>query len=721
MRYLIAVLLLTVLIPSAWAAPEDYRLKDNDATAWRWNARLLSWATSNTGTRNEFDNRAVIRRRVKELKALGITAVQLNGLHCRNAYMDRMPKVREYMKMVVEECHRAGIRVIEHHSVTIASYRGQSGYGAKWLFAHPDWVQRDIQYGHAFANPCINNPHFRKYYFDYLCDYVRYTGMDGLKLDEAVFCSGRSCGCPHCRAKFKRETGLDIPRDTTDSFFAWDERRKLLKNRRDPRVARFIEWRTDCRTDFFTELRKRINTIKPDLTLMTYTTHYGLTSYYATIKGGASLFKTVRIHDWIGTEIMSRNVYACPRGVLFYRRAIAGLGNYGNVPVYGLVYHVNNPDIARMGWALNTMNRELTLTATIEGADMSYLGWPDLMDFRFARSEADIALLFSDANRVWGQMVSYKPDLGGYSQCLADAHIQHDIIVDGALDAERLRKYRLLIIPSVGCMSDAQAEVVRAYVSGGARLLITGHSSKFTELGQERKDFALKDVMNVSFHKWAPKKSALKIEGEVVPIPSRIFRVRLVDPTRSQVLAETVDRNGNTVGPALVRTPYGKGEVFYEACRLGNYNYEEETTVNRTYRRSTDPVLHKVLLDLVRRAYDGPMPFEAQVIPEKVFVSVYRQKVKGKEQVLVHLLNATGSKMKAGQTVTRITPKDPWPALGKDLVFEIALPKFRNAYIVSPDYVGKRSVKVTRAGTRQKVTVNKKDLRWFSTVYFDMN
>jgi len=703
------------------AAPEEYRAPNNEAMAWRWNARYLSWATSNAGTRNEFDNRDAIRRRVQELKKLGITVVQLNGLHRRMAYMDRMPKVKEYTKMLVEECHREGIKVIEHHSLTHVSYANPTGYGAKWLFAHPDWLQRDIQYGYAYINPCMNNPDFRKYYFDYICDYIRYTDVDGLKLDEVVFCSGRTCGCPHCRAKFKRETGLEIPRDTTDSFFEWDERRRLLKNRSDPRVARFLEWRADCRIDFFTELRKRINRIKPNFTLMTYTTHYGLTSYYSTIRGGASLVKTLRIHDWIGTEIMSRNVYACPRAIFFFRRAVAALGNYGDVPVYGLVYHVDNPEIAKMGWALNTMNRELTLMSAIEGADMAYIGWPDLMNFRFARSEADIALLFSDANRVWARITAFVPDLGGYSQCLADAHIQHDIILDLALDAEHLKKYRLLIVPSVGCMSDSQVQALRDYVRGGGRLILTAHSSKLTELGMERDDFALRDLVNLSYRGVGPKQCRFKMGTAVVPLDRRPFRVDIVEPGRSEVIATLLDANGVEIGPAIVRTPFGNGEVFYDACQLGSYNYEPEVTVGRKYQRSAEPTLKAVLIKLVRRAHGGPLPFEAgESIPEKVFISVYRQRVNAKEQVLVHLLNATGSNMKPGQMVTRTTPKDPWPALEKDLEFEITLPDFERAYVVSPDFDGRRPVKVEREGSRCRVTVNRDDLRWFSTVYFDL-
>ena len=130
MRTLSIVLLMCVAVCAASAAPEDHRAPNNDAMAWRWNARQVNWGASNAGTRDEFDNPDDIARRVKELKVMGITVTQLDGLHFRNAYMDRMPRVQVFAKMIVDACHRAGIKVIEHHSATLTGYRNQSGFAS---------------------------------------------------------------------------------------------------------------------------------------------------------------------------------------------------------------------------------------------------------------------------------------------------------------------------------------------------------------------------------------------------------------------------------------------------------------------------------------------------------------------------------------------------------------------------------------------------------------
>jgi len=128
------------------------------------------------------------------------------------------------------------------------------------------------------------------------------------------------------------------------------------------------------------------------------------------------------------------------------------------------------------------------------------------------------------------------------------------------------------------------------------------------------------------------------------------------------------------------------------------------------------------MVDLVRKAYGGQLAFEAQdSIPKKVFVTVYRQQIDSKDQVMINLLNATGSNLKRGDVVPETNPQPHWPALEKDIEFEIDLPKsIKEAYIVSPDFEGRRPVKVTNISNRYKVTVDSKDLTWYSIVYFDL-
>jgi len=64
---------------------------------------------------------------------------------------------------------------------------------------------------------------------------------------------------------------------------------------------------------------------------------------------------------------------------------------------------------------------------------------------------------------------------------------------------------RLMILPNLAAMSDAQVAAVRRFVAGGGSLVATGLSSLCNEWGEARSDFALADVLGVSVpaaHAW---------------------------------------------------------------------------------------------------------------------------------------------------------------------------------------------------------------------------
>ena len=713
------LIFLSAVSAAALAAPASPDI-DEDARSWRWDAKVVHWAGGVYGSHCELDAPGAIERRAQELADAGVTVAQLDGLHMRNSSMDRMPGVKDYLRRVVEACHRHGIKVVEHHSATIVIYGTYRGHGARWLFDNPDILQRDIQYDYALKTPCINNPKFRRHYFDYLVDFLRETDVDGFQLDEAHFSGSRACGCSHCRAKLKKETGVVIPDDDTDPFFRFDTRRNCLSNLDDLRVVKFLEWRSRAVVDFFSDLHKELEKVKANLTLMTYTTHYGLTSRFDMRNGSGTIFDKAEVCDWLGTEIMSRNVYADVRSVFFMRKAMGALGLSARAPVFAYVYHLGSPHIARMGWAIQTMHGQVALMDFLPD-DMAYLDWKDRMNGRGAESLADIALVFGDQTRKWGRDVAYKPDLGGWSECMTDAHILHDIILDRDLVAERLKKYRLLILPSVSCMTEAQIEAVSQYVREGGRLLATGNTSTQNELGFTREDFGLRDILGLKYGGLGRAGLFLKSGDEAVLLGQVAFNVRALDPTRAEILAE-LQVGGQTVGPGVTKCRAGKGTAFYDACRLGIYNMEFEGKLGKKRLAYQNAALHKVAVDLVRRAHGGPLPLQATAdFPHKVFVTAYRRKLGEKEQILVHLLNATGvPDVKSGETLTAAVPDDPWPKLKSDLTFEIALPAISDAAVVSPEFEGPRPVQIESEGHRPTVTVTRDDLRWFSTVVIDI-
>ena len=57
---------------------------------------------------------------------------------------------------------------------------------------------------------------------------------------------------------------------------------------------------------------------------------------------------------------------------------------------------------------------------------------------------------------------------------------------------------KLLLLPNAALMSDAQIDIVRAYVAQGGGLIASYETSLFDEQGRRRADFGLADVFGVS-------------------------------------------------------------------------------------------------------------------------------------------------------------------------------------------------------------------------------
>jgi hypothetical protein len=58
--------------------------------------------------------------------------------------------------------------------------------------------------------------------------------------------------------------------------------------------------------------------------------------------------------------------------------------------------------------------------------------------------------------------------------------------------------FKLLVLPNIAAMSDAQIEAIKKFIDTGGSLIATGETSLYNEWGDTRDDFALGDIF------WAP-------------------------------------------------------------------------------------------------------------------------------------------------------------------------------------------------------------------------
>ena len=91
--------------------------------------------------------------------------------------------------------------------------------------------------------------------------------------------------------------------------------------------------------------------------------------------------------------------------------------------------------------------------------------------------------------------------VNGYYQALVEARIPFEMADDRQLEPKHIARYRVLVLADVAAMSDAQCEQIRAYVKAGGRIVATGETSLYDEMGKRRANFGLSDLFGCDYVK----------------------------------------------------------------------------------------------------------------------------------------------------------------------------------------------------------------------------
>jgi hypothetical protein len=680
--------------------------QQSEQMAWRFDATIGSMGPGNNGNFDEFNTPALASRRLKELKAQKINTVLLNGFLSRHTYPNHLDRVQKMVKMTAEEGKKLDIKVIDHWDLTLL---WNMGSGFRYLTENTSWLQRTVDGDLPNRGLCPANPEFKKHFFYWVTSFIKDTKIDGIMIDEVAFHGLNFCGCTHCRKQFHDATGLTMPLDETS---------KLLKNKRSKLWKSWLNWRLAVTEKWWIELRKQINKINPNFTMMRYTTHYGLRSTYGTLTQGASLNGAAHACDFIGTEIMSRNVMASYRAVLAYRKFKNAFREAYGSPIFGLVYPMNVPEFAYVGWVLNNMNAQVTwyISGTPKAGKTNFTAFADNMDLRKAKPMAETALLFSMQSRDWGQSMAYYPDPLGTAECMNDLHMQYTTLIEPCLKYEKLKQYKTVMIPSASCLSDEQINELLKYARYGGKLYLTAHAGMFDQIGNPRKvwpfakPLGLRNPLPIRFIKGGN----LKLAGskQTVVSKQRFIQVHTVRNSNAKTFMTLTDKLGRKFS-AGIETPYGKGKIFYLAGQIGSVNMENEMTVRRKWRYEQNRPVFELFASILGKVTDADKTFIPVSIPEKVPCTVYQQD----NSTFVHLLNVTAVNMRKGELVPLAPPSPTFPELKNDLQFKIKLPGVKNAYAASPDFSGHKPVKVEKlANGWYQITLPKALLKCYTVI-----
>lgn len=458
---------------------------------------------------------------------------------------------------------------------------------------------------------CCYQTGYREYSLSHLEEIVEKYNPDALFLD--IF-GASLCYCENCRKKFQDKYGYPLPETDED----------LSLHRLD--VVSFLDGNAK---EYLEELRSRLKAIDPEIAItINFSCHYP---------------KEIRdLLDYQFSEpLMKDNWFssAYARDTAKGQYPILAPGEASQVYNYDTEaqYICDLSSIAAQGCRVGMYSGSQHPDGTLDHLEAKRLGsvygeLAKLSPYLTGRTPVkSVGILQSDASKAVNAF-PFRPDailrmkkhnphsfaiLGAMELCEQEK-IPFGILPEGEVTLETLSSYDLILIPEVYVIPEATAEILAEYTRQGGKLLISGKSGLWNPDFSMRDEFALADLMGVSYKQvhteyaqndWSAylkKEESASYTGllkETTPPVSNFFlevackdahpEFHFVMPCVACDETHWVNWWSPPPGedssyPALTVNTYGKGSVIYTAFDFFTM------AANETYRH-TQPLFHQLI------------------------------------------------------------------------------------------------------------------------------
>ena len=363
---------------------------------------------------------------------------------------------------------------------------------------HPDWIQTesDGEKRRHWSNEelwvtCALGP----YNFEFM-DEVHREIMQRFEID-GIFSNRWAghgvCYCTHCQQNFQTFSGMSLPENT---------------DRLDAVYQKWTEWRIE-------RLR--------ELWVLWDSTIQGVKSTSRFIPNGfPDRIVTGEKSDIFFTDHQARRGLTAPWDngkrakelrATMGMKPLGGIFSVGIEEAYRWKDSVQTEAELRI-WASECIAHNMRLWFVKFGGVIYDKRWLPVVEdiFQFAAAQerylrntapiAKVAVVYSEqtARRYGGEpwQENYNHHAEGMYHALVEARIPFEMVNDRLLDEQHLKAFRLLILPNIACLSDAQCQQLEDYVARGGSVVATFETSLYDELGQKRTDFGLGNTFGVS-------------------------------------------------------------------------------------------------------------------------------------------------------------------------------------------------------------------------------
>jgi hypothetical protein len=702
--------------------------------AWTWNTPIESLAGSINGSRRaDLEMPEAVERRIAQFKSNGYGAFMIGGLHFSFNFIgskaDAIALRNE--RLAVETAHRHGLKALRHFDLNWILYPGIPDM-LKLLDQDPDFLARSLIDPFVVqANPCLNSPVFQKLVADYLSNEIRKTGLDGYQLDEFVFYRNTTNGCDRCRAMFKEQTGLTLPRGNEGKWF--DDRTNAT-------WRAYLRWQGRAERAVVEQLLKKLRRVNPNLLWSRYTS-LALSHPAATKIDLADGFPYGC--DYLGDEFHPNDILTNWRTAFIRFKSRQGaVASYGNFPTWYLPKIAQDNSQYLYAWAVARMNRGNFWRRSVDDKLSHTLNtWKWQMDDQHARPIADVAVLLSRPTVfVSDDRQFFHEEYGGWLQTLATENIQYNVILDRDIDLGRLKDYKVLILPNAAAMDDKTVMAIEQFAETGGQVIASYETGRFDASGAPRKTPALEAAMNLKPGQLLEKGGDVRFAAPLsngmarpeLKTKAPLIAHPLIRPDASQIWAE-ITADGKPLAPAVVATPHGKGRFIYIAGNLISQNYEPRmatTAINKRvaiasrgtdYKTDLNPDLNRMVANLLHTVAKGQFRTEAMKIPDGVIYTAFEQQSDKGRALVLHFLNVQGKPhLKLGQPVTLQAPI-PQPPLPFDIDMRLRADfDLNSAFLVAPFKEGRTPLTLQRrADGSYRLRIPKEAITNYAVVYLE--
>lgn len=479
------------------------------------------WLTWDDLTWPNPELRDKIRRRVDQCVASGVNCCLIFGAHFRWDFMPIWGRLHDELRFIADELHQRQILFFDHHSSVLTHrprnrdeaqniwqknrhhvpFYPSNEEAATWRFAGShlnDWRMLDVETGAPIYLPaynaeqfCMNHPAFRAAYVQYVRRLRAETGIDGLMSDDNIFYADwRACACTHCRERFKRECGRELPPVSDTSFWG---------NRSSEAFKDWIAMRFRSSADFLADVKAALPGGFPLLTCCSSSDGAQLPAYGMSYEDFIAHCNHVLLEmvgstptpagtwdDRIPSQLLHVSIAAAHRAPCF------GQG-YGFFPDTAFFIWAVNKFLGSDSWfstlkgRLNASPAELTtLDDDPQLVGEGYCWERDHPELFQGAVDTDVSVFFSRATRDYlGQVAGdYSADYATSCLSLTRAGITCDV-------ATRIPEFgvtRTLVLGSASCLAAGQRRQLHDFLRAGGTVIATGpvgfHDERGHRLGR---------------------------------------------------------------------------------------------------------------------------------------------------------------------------------------------------------------------------------------------